>query len=502
MDGKSVSLNDIAYLTVITPQEGVSQFTPDEEIKIVLSCTPGYVGTGVLHIGLYPYEDDPSTEYTIPNAQKPISMSIGGGLITVTWTIPANTLMPPAPSFLVQQIYAWVYIYTNEGPEHSETPLIPQPNPILLDMFVVGNSYYKFIKVGTFPMEEAHEYHATNSTCTVEIRYRYNSMNIDNSDSSNKLNTYQFILYKSDKKTVKFDTDQLKTWDTNSQETATYTFRDLEDNSTYYVRSIITLDGGYTLSCPSNGEYLPIYVHYSDRPTLSEHLKLTNTPSGVECELDTTVPYTSYSISRTRYNESEYIDIGTAIDPATKIVDSYAIPKEDYIYKVIVYNGELIVATYYNEIVYESNYVKISDALGCYTAVGDVTKHPISRNDRGQILEAMDSIFPYNIVNGAPNYDMGSVDGIFSDLDDDCKFVVDSDYLAAKADILRRWLNNGRAKLLTYYTGEAWIVSVKGVQTTDPENNDVYHTVFQWTQIGDASLIPDYVRLGLIISDG
>ena len=106
----------------------------------------------------------------------------------------------------------------------------------------------------------------------------------------------------------------------------------------------------------------------------------------------------------------------------------------------------------------------------------------------------MDSKFPYHILNGEPDYDSGTVDGFFAELDE-CTVNTDN---GALSKILRSWLNNGKAKLLTYYTGEAWIVAVNGVSTTDPENNDVYNTSFNWTQIGDATKMSEYVRLGLI----
>ncbi len=282
-------------------------------------------------------------------------------------------------------------------------------------------------------------------------------------------------------------------WDTNVYGNKPYTIYNLKDDHTYYVKGRITLNGGYSF----NSDYVELNVNYADTPSGSDEFTLTPYLGTVKIKLDLTgITHTKVVFSRTRQNENDYLEIATVENPNDIVTstDKFPIPKYAYTYKAVVINGSIIVDTYYQNILFTDSCVTISDIFSSYSAVGRITKHPINRNDRGSILETMDSKYPYHILNGEPDYDSGSVDGMFADLDD-C--VVDTDN-SALSDILRAWLNNGQAKLLTYYTGEAWIVSVNGVSTTDPENNDVYNTTFNWTQIGDATRVSEYVRLGLV----
>lgn len=373
-------------------------------------------------------------------------------------------------------------------------------NTVLVDMLVMWDGDFYFADNNN-PYNTVSQYISTSSNTPVTIFYipRYDYGITGDAD----IQSYRFYLYDQNHKLIQ-DSEELYEWDSNIYGAIRYMFYGLRDDTTYYVRARITLNGGFVMYRPLNSGYIPIYVSYADSPTPSNRLKLSSVPDGVKMSLDLSgIPHTKITWSRTRYNVSEYLGIGEITDSSNIVTDTdkYAIPKTTYTYRAIVYNGNLIVGTYYNNITYESNTVKISDIFGCYTALGKITKHPISRNNRGQTLEAMDSVFPYNIINGAPNYDSGTVDGLFTDLDDDCNVIIDSDYLTAKADVLRAWLNNGHSKLLTYYTGESWIVAVSNIQTTDPDNNDVYNTTFNWTQIGDATKIDEYVRLGLVVNN-
>jgi hypothetical protein len=167
-------------------------------------------------------------------------------------------------------------------------------------------------------------------------------------------------------------------------------------------------------------------------------------------------------------------------------------------YRVVVYNGNGIVGTYYNYITYSNNNIVISDAYGSYVAVGSIEKYPISRNDRGQEHVTMDSKFPYYTINGQADYESGSFNALFTEIDDDCSVKLDNQKYS---EMLRAWLNNGQAKLLTYYTGESWIVAVSGIQTTDPEHTDTLNTSFNWIQIGDANNIEAYPTYGLVVNN-
>lgn len=453
-----------------------------------------------------------STGITYEQTQY-INTAIGGQWYE-EFVIPPNAiarpLTPDDPSYSIpaEKLYAVVYIGNLDDPEaahvihsHNEqlfdshvTKPIFASNTVLVDMIRMWENDLFFAEPGS--MRTITEYYTNQSSCTVAIGYipRHDygvSGDVD-------IQSYRFYLYDANYNLIK-DSGEQYDWDSNIYYSdGGYTINGLKDNTTYYLKFRVTLNGGYVMY----RGYVPIYVHYADDPVASQQLILQNTPEGVKCTLNTPITYTSFIISRSEKYSSNYMEIGQAQGENGFVVDKYAIPLTNYVYRAIVYNGSTVVATYYNNIQYASNSIKISDIYGCFTAIGEITKHPISRNDRGSILETMDSQYPYHIINGSPNYDSGTIDGIFSDLDDDCSVITDSEYLSEKAEVLREWLNNGCAKLLTYYTGESWIVTVNNIQTTDPNNNDMYHTTFNWTQIGDAHKYSDYVRLGLVINNG
>ena len=472
-----------------------SQFRPEDAITVQMQYSKDLIlCRGTLYINGTRWDS------TSAEATQTLDTAYGGTQMAI-WEIPGGTLAdspsPDEPTFMGYKITAYVEIWqSEEGASEENRKVIFKSNTVMVDMLMMWEKDLYFAAPGT--VAEVSSYSTNTSSCTVALGYI--ARNDFGVNGDNDLQSYRFYLYDSGYNLVD-DSGEQYSWNSQAYGSSSYTFYNLKDNTTYYLRARAELNGGYSLSRPSDGTYIPITVHYSAIPALSDHLVLQSMPSGVECTLDTSVTYTRFIVSRTVYNESDYLEVGSGYGVGASVTDRYAIPNTHYIYRVVLYNGSLIVATYYNEITYTSNAIKISDILGCYTALGDITKHPISRNDRGSNLEAMDSTYPYHVINGAPNYDSGSLDGIFSDLDDDCQVITDSNYLAGKADILRAWLNNGHAKLLTYYTGEAWIVSVSGIQTTDPDNNDIYHTTFNWTQIGDAHRLEELVRLGVVINN-
>lgn len=314
-------------------------------------------------------------------------------------------------------------------------------------------------------------------------------------ESNAEVQSYRIFIYDINYNLIQ-DSEELYDWDNGIYGNSQYTLYNLIDGETYYLKLRITLNGGYIFT----SDYETITVNYEDTPASSDEFTVVPKLGTIQLHLDLTgVNHTKVVFSRTVQEESDYLELATIENPNNTVmaIDKFPIPNKNYIYKAIAFNGELIVGTYYYNINYINNYITISDAIGSYSAVGDITKHPINRNDRGTILETMDNKYPYQIINGSADYDSGQITGMFSTIKDDCIVEMNNQALS---NILRAWLNNGRAKLLTYYTGEAWIVAVNGISTSDPNNNDVYNTSFNWTEIGDTSKVSEYVRLGLVIN--
>lgn len=260
----------------------------------------------------------------------------------------------------------------------------------------------------------------------------------------------------------------------------------------------VTLMGGYVLYRRD----IPITVKYQEKPKADSKLSVeSNASEGkIHLSLDTAgITFDRAVISRCVEDDCNYLELKTFSHGETDIVydDYYALPNTSYMYRVTLYNGDEIVSSFYNYATGAVSGITIADKWGGYSALGELTKYPVNRNDRGTIVEVMDSEFPYHILNGSANYETGQIKGIFTEIED-CKIKTDNIFFSKQ---LRAWLNNGCAKILKYYTGEAWLVTVTGVTTEDSDNTDVLSTNFNWTQIGNADDISAYTKLGLVTED-
>lgn len=425
-----------------------------------------------------------------PKMTKYINTAIAGQAFE-TFHVEANTLghdpTPQDPTWPSGKVYAFVEFRKSQ--DLSQEPIFVS-NQVLVDLLVMWDSDFTF---------ENEIYNTTSSVQTVRVKYvRRSALG---TSGSTDINSYRLFIYDSNHNFIR-DSGELYDWESAPIVSCDYTFDKLQDDHKYYVKARITLVGGYQLT----RQFAEINVNYESLPSGSKELTLTNLPSKgfVEMKLNLTgIPHTKVIFSQCIPNKNEYLEVGSinSNDDIVIINNAYALPGREYLIRAIAFNGELIVGTYYNYISPVISGVVISDIYGCYSALGRITKHPINRNDRGQIVEAMDSVFPYNVINGSDDYDSGSVSALFTEIDDNCNPVINGENNGLYTYTLRSWLNNGRAKLLKYYNGECWIVALAGVKTTDPDNNDVYNSEFTWTQIGDADSYRDYVKLGLVITD-
>lgn len=486
------SLNDYAKLTYHKTNDTITQFRPEDSVTFEMKYSEGLNTYGMYAtLIIYGYEQrfydvDPPLIYNGYKETHPLGSGIAGQLIAV-YTIPGNTLGKSPDN------YGNEFYYTGKmqakveiGTELDEDGYVINPvftsNIVLVDMMVADNADIRWLRT---------PYNTSTSKIMVSMEFGH-AITYGVSGNSN-VQSYRLWLYDRNKNLLR-DTGELYDWDSNVYGNGNYVYYDLKDGFTYYVKGRVTLVGGYVF----NYDYEPIHVDYDTPPSPSANFTIEQQIGKVTLSLDLTgITYTKVIFTRTVQYEGEYLEIQNTIDDGNIVTaeDRYPIAGKKYEYVATVFNGELIVGTYYNYLDYTSNCIAISDIFACYTAIGKITKHPISRNDRGQIVETMDSKMPYHIMNGKADYDSGTVDALFSEVEE-CQVVTDNGDVA---NAMRAWLNNGRAKLLTYYNGEAWIVSTSAVQTTDPENNDVYNTTFKWTQIGDANRISEYVRLGLVI---
>lgn len=471
------------YAKLIKPK----QFRPNEEVRIRMEYSQNLTCCwATLKIDGYSITVNSNT-YTGTKMTTYINESIlGTGVIE--FVIPPNTLAEnPNDDFgFSGKVRARVEI----GKELDENgDVIPQvySNEILLDLLMIFDNDFQIINT---PLKAT----ATNYDITLEYTVRYDF----GSSGATDINSYRVFLY-DDKYNIVSDSGELYDSNFSLFKYKEYTLNGLNNNTNYYIRAKGNLVGGYTLWT----DYVPLTVKYEDMPTISSKLSLTNnsTLGCVKVILNEELQHDKVVISRTELNRDDYLEVASLPNPNSTIIyeDYYALPKTTYVYKAVSYNKNEIVGTYYNIVTHSLDGVVIADAYGHYTALSYKNIYPINRNDRFGFLMPMDRKTPIGICNGLSNYDSGSVNGLFSEIEDECNIEYKDNTIFATA--MRDWLNNGRAKLLKYHTGDCWIVGVNGVNDDDTENNSLVYTSFNWTEIANAKDNLAYKKEGLILNE-
>ena len=465
------------------------QFRPNEEIRIRMEYSQNLTCCyATLIIDGYSITMKNGNQYSGYKTTQYINESFVGTGIE-EFVIPPNTLAEqPVENFLYNgKVRARVEI----GKElNSDGNVIPQftSNEILLDMLM---GFPNDFMIGYAPLT------ATASNYEIQIGYvvRYDF----GSAGATDMNSLNVFLYDENYNLLS-DSGVIYDCNFTSIYNKRYTLENLEDNTNYYVRVKGTLVGGYILWT----DYVSLSVHYEDVPTISSKLTLENNPNKgcVRCVLKEDLLHDKVIISRTQLNRDEYIELTKINNPNESIIyeDYYALPNTTYIYKAVSYNENEIVGTYYNIVTHNLDGVVIADIFGHYTALTYESIYPINKNDRFGIIETMDREKPFGICNGETNYDSGSVKGLFTKVTDDCKDFDNPVDNITYSQSMREWLNNGRAKLLKYHTGESWIVVVNGVNDENNKDNIVY-TSFNWTEIAKSKDLSAYVKEGLIINE-
>ena len=411
------------------------------------------------------------------------------------YIIPPNTLAE-VPDWGTKFMYpsgvmkAVVEIGTQLDEEGNAIPMF-KSNEIIVDMPVNFREDY-YIEPATGIL---------NATSSIyQLPLVYIDRKLFGSFGSTEVNSYRVLLYDSNYNLVK-DSGAMYDWNNGLYWKHYYTLTDLNNDTTYYVKAKYTLGGGYVIDL----DFRQIDVKYSDVPVHSDNLLLDNDKvhGRVNVNIVPDVQYNKIVISREIKDTGNYLEIkavnkGNLSTDRVKIYDYYALPNTTYMYRAVLFNGEDIVATYYNAITHEFDGVCIADASGAYNALAFEKKYPINKNDRASVVEPMDTKYPTVIRNSSLDSDSGSITATYAHID---KCEPDFANNAGYSQTIRHWLNNGKTKLLKFYNGECWLVSVSGVTDDEPNGNDVIVTSFNWTEVGNAKDNSEYKRLGLIINE-
>lgn len=471
------------YAKLIKPK----QFRPNEEVRIRMEYSQNLTCCwATLKIDGYSITINGNT-YTGTKMTAYINESVlGTGVIE--FVIPPNTLaeIPTEEYSFGGKVRARVEI----GKELDESgDVIPQvySNEILLDLLMIFNNDFQIINT---PLEAT----ATNYDITLEYTVRYDF----GSSGATDMNSYRVFLYDEEYNIVS-DSGEMYNAQFALFKYQTYTIEGLKNNTNYFIKVKGNLVGGYTLWT----DYVPLTVKYEDVPTISSKLTLTNnsTKGCVKVVLDEDLIHDRVVISRTQLNRDDYLEVASLPNPNSTIIfeDYYALPNTTYVYKAVSYNGNEIVGTYYNTVTHSLDGIVIADAYGHYTALSYDNIYPINRNDRFGLITPMDRKTPIGVCNGESNYDSGSVKALFDEIKNECEIEYKDN--TAYASTMRDWLNNGRAKLLKYHTGDCWIVVTNGVSDEGEDKTNIVYTSFNWTEVANAKDNSSYIKEGLILNE-
>ena len=363
--------------------------------------------------------------------------------------------------------------------------LTAESNTVLTDMLIcVDNSFS--LSSSTLTTNSSNytvEMILSNSTCFGKY-------------GDNELNSYMLELYDADDNLIE-QTETMYDWITTQSGYHYYTFENLKDDTIYKIKAKCTLVSGFEFESNT----ITITVNYDEHPADTE-LVLTNKNGGyVEVSADLTSEiFTKYIISKCKKNSEDWITLETKNTSDVNILykDYYAIPDVKFTYRLQTYNGATLVETYYNEIEHTFEGCVIADYYGAYFSDYDLETLPINKNERMTTVETLDSKYAYGIINGAADYESGSVKGLFTELRDDCKPDFNRSTQLPFSIIMLDWLNKGNAKFLKFGTGQAWIIYITGAPSVESDDGDVLsNTQFSWTECADVFNSDVYPALGL-----
>ena len=178
-------------------------------------------------------------------------------------------------------------------------------------------------------------------------------------------------------------------------------------------------------------------------------------------------------------------------------VDRYARARTEYEYAVVplINNVEMnyTIGTVYSDF----DGIIICDSNESYQTVADESIQTVTRRNPASIIEPLDSVYPYVIHNGNTNYDTGTVQGLFVEIDWDKKiFKTKSSFMLR--DTVMHFLSNGQPKILKSFDGRIWMVDITSDPTATVQNHpDQVSISFNFTEIGDTYSTTDMYNNGL-----
>lgn len=195
----------------------------------------------------------------------------------------------------------------------------------------------------------------------------------------------------------------------------------------------------------------------------------------------------------------------TILSKEINTIEDFKITKQDYYnpskknleYMVVsVCNG--IENTYVTENIYsEFDGLYICDKDNIYGTMFNLDYCDTTRDISSSTLDLINNRYPTVVSNSISDYNKGSVSGDFIRFNQDT-MEVDLPRGIKYRDDVKTWLNNKRPKILKFYDGRIWLVSITGqISDSGDEHNDLRKISFEWVEIGNVKDMETLYMSGL-----
>ena len=135
-----------------------------------------------------------------------------------------------------------------------------------------------------------------------------------------------------------------------------------------------------------------------------------------------------------------------------------------------------------------------------YRSIMNIDSVDTTRNKPSAVVVTIDRIYPFVISNGISDYEEGTVSATFIPMGEDgCSFTYDNAWEYREG--LKKWLFNGKPKVIKHEDGRMWLVSI-GNSISENERNhpDNVVTSFKFTEVGEPESNSDLYNNGFIES--
>lgn len=181
--------------------------------------------------------------------------------------------------------------------------------------------------------------------------------------------------------------------------------------------------------------------------------------------------------------------INTVEDFKINVKDYYRSSNTIYEYMVVsVCNG--IENTYVSkEVKSYFDGLFICDKDNIYGTLYNLDVMDPTRNIKSSTKALLNKQYATTVSNGRSNYDSGTASGAFIKFNQDTNEIDISGGIKYRNSI-KNWLSNNKPKILKFYDGRTWLISVtENITDTTDSNNNIRKISFDWVEIGDPNSV-------------